>query len=51
MSETATSTDYEKPELERFGTFRDLTQLTNFCDSPLSVWTYACEDGPSGGRS
>lgn len=52
MSEkTATSRGYEEPELERYGTFRDLTQLTNVCDSPEKVWTYGCNDSPSGGRS
>lgn len=49
--ETATSQGYEKPELDRYGTFRALTQLTNFCDSPHRVWTYGCNDSPSGGRS
>lgn len=39
---------YEKPTVERFGTFRELTRLGH-CESPYKWWTYGCNDDPKGG--
>lgn len=47
------TTNYEKPEVERFGTFRDLTQFGE-CYSGYKWWTYGCNDdvpGDDSGRS
>lgn len=50
MSDQDGGTGYEKPRVERFGTFRELTKLGS-CESPYRWWTYGCNDDPTGGRS
>lgn len=48
----APSHDYEKPALERYGDFRELTRLTGMgmCYGQ-DDWTGLCKDHPEDGRS
>lgn len=52
MDERDGGSRYETPQVERYGTFRDLTRTWG-CKSQYRWWSYGCNDDPKdgGGRS